>query len=398
MSYVPRQLRQLRTNALRVQASADDGSQSWNEVYLGSLKQALEQLLREGISESDLRQMVSEIPHDEVVADIAPSVRARLRKATPGLIGELRGGDERIARSLSSVWGAGDNQYRAASYLAYELGDKVMRSRTNSNILWALLGLHARSLKTAAEVRLLAMNGFAAGAEARGRSLHEFAVVGCVIGDASEEIAMRYLAFADVERCGDAESYQENAGALGREPFSESQMTTWKSARDSVIKTYGGGMANSNGWALPLFPARATNPKARVTFAELEALAGMEHFRVIYRLGNHHVHAGPRAAELNMQQLPTGNVITPGATVYADLIDICDTALSRLLLNTATLVRVAVQLSDEPDVGLIIGLHALRNLHLDAATAYEQGWQKAVNIGWISDDEEPLTSVEAATP
>jgi hypothetical protein len=102
----------------------------------------------------------------------------------------------------------------------------VTEAKPHQGTSLALLGLHARAVRTAAEIRLLAMNGFAAGAEARARSLHELAVTSCVIGDADEVVANRYLAFVDVERCDDAVQYQRTRRPSVRHPSPKSNSSS----------------------------------------------------------------------------------------------------------------------------------------------------------------------------
>jgi hypothetical protein len=179
----------------------------------------------------------------------------------------------------------------------------------------------------------------------------------------------------------------ENAAALGKAPFPEEQLIQWRAEKQAVLDTYGAGMARPSGWALPLFPGRMGNPRSQVGFIDLEALAALDHLRVFYRLGSRHVHAGPRASELTTREVVDGHTMTPGATVYADLLDTCDVAINRLLLITATLVKRFNQAAADPDVGLVVGLHALQRLQADAAAASERAWQRAVDLGWLESDQ-----------
>jgi hypothetical protein len=59
-------------------------------------------------------------------------------------------------RLLDSTWGPADRVYRAASYyVAYELGTEISKPPGLSFKLDALLGVHARASRVAAEIRLL---------------------------------------------------------------------------------------------------------------------------------------------------------------------------------------------------------------------------------------------------
>ncbi len=121
---------------------------------------------REGIDPDYLMARFSIV---DTLRDASQPIYRGLRQGLPDLIRYIRGGDEAIADALDAVWGPPDRLFRAASYLSYEMAQTVLRDvpPERGPKLVALLGLHGRAVRTAAEVRLLAMNGFEAGARAR---------------------------------------------------------------------------------------------------------------------------------------------------------------------------------------------------------------------------------------
>lgn len=287
---------------------------------------------------------------------------------------------------LDRVWGPPDRLYRAACFLGYEVAQRVTREVEHPGPkLDALIGLHGRVLRTAAEVRLLTMNGFAAGAEARWRSLHEIAVVAHVLHAADVSIAGRYLAYADVEAWDDLRQYQQSAERLGREPFSDEHVHAAKEAATSVIEQFGDEMAHPNGWAKPLFPSM--KPRDRVTFSRLEQLAGLSHLRPFYRLGSHHVHAGSRAAGLNLsQERGEPPLITVGATVLADIAEVSHGALISVMQVISNLVDEALEYEVDGIIELLVGLNFVQRYTDHAGSLYVAAARSAKERGWIEHE------------
>jgi hypothetical protein len=225
------------------------------------------------------------------------------------------------------------------------------------------------------------MSGFHAGAAARWRSLHELAVLIGVLNSAGPEVSLRYLDYARIENLRDMEHYQLHAEALGRKPFDAEEVEQAKRLVTEVVERSGEEMRKENGWAFPLFPE-----KKRVTFVDLESLAGLGHLRPFYRLGNHHIHAGPRAGELNLSEVaPRGNpAITVGATVFGDIAETCHGAMISVHQATAGLVSAHLADNSEGGLDLLIGLMAQARFVGDAGELWGEAADRARDRGWFT--------------
>lgn len=334
----------------------------------------------------ELEPMLESVASGDWLEAASVPVYAGLRRGIPSLTRHLREGDRRVAAQLESVWGPADRVYRAACYLGYELGSTVTQQSDGLSLkLQVIAGLHGRALRTAAEIRLLALNGLGAGAVARQRSLHELAVVALVVQEANESVAERYLARAAVERWDDLRRYQEHHQALGRDSFDPEEIDVARSEAAAVESKFGPDLRYDNGWAKPLFPNHPE--KCRVTFRDLEELAGLAHLRPFYGLGSHHVHAGPRAAELNTSQDANGAVrITTGATVFADVAETSHGAMISLLQITSALVVEGLVADLEAAAEVSIGLQCLSRLVADGGERYHSAAQRARDLGWIDHE------------
>lgn len=340
----------------------------------------VEQRLAEGIPPEELAQRLDDFPWEKVFREAAEPIHADLLDGLDELVGYLGDQEHSLERAMAEVWGPADDLYRAASYIAYEVGGAVSKaSQQHGAKLYALLGAHGRAVRTAGEVRHLAMGGFQAGAVARWRSLHDLAVVSLVLRKAGEEIAERYLAYSRIEVWEDMKYYQKHATALGRAPFAASEIGAASAAADSVLAQWGPEMGKVNGWAAPLF-----SEKKRFNFLDLEGYAGLAHLRPFYRLGNHHVHAGPRAAELNMRGDVIGRRITTGQSVFADIAEICHGSIISLSQASSALVTSALEEDLGGDVDLLVGLLAQAKFVDDAGVAYSAAAERARTRGWFT--------------
>jgi hypothetical protein len=104
---------------------------------------------------------VEDLPVSEVVDGGTERVYQSLRKSLPKLVRRLVRDERRLAQTMHDVWGEADALYRACDYLGYEIGAAIATSATSHGPkLYALLGVHGRAVRTAAEVRHLALGRF----------------------------------------------------------------------------------------------------------------------------------------------------------------------------------------------------------------------------------------------
>jgi hypothetical protein len=313
---------------------------------------------------------------------VAAKVYASLRESAPRLVKGLRRDERRLAKRMRQVWGRADVAFQANNYIGYELGAHVAGSgKQHGPKMLALLGAHGRALRTASEVRQLAMSGFHAGATARWRSLHELSVLVYVLNKADAEVSERYLAYARIEQLRDLEHFQRHAEALNRKPFEADEVRRIERHAAETVERWGPEMSKENGWAFPLFP-----DKKRVTFIELESLAGLSHLRPFYRLGNNHIHSGPRAGELNFSDLTARGTpaITVGASVFGDIAETCHGAMISVHQATAGLVSAHLSELSNGGLDLLVGLKAQSHFVDNAGELWGEAADEARARGWFS--------------
>jgi hypothetical protein len=143
-----------------------------------------------------------------------------------------------------------------------------------------------RSCQVTDEIICLLENGFADGAMARWRTLHEIGVVAAVISKFGEDIAERYVAHQAVESRRAMKRYMDCCVDLGYRPVGAREVKRIEKRYDAAIAQYGDTFKSDYGWAAHHLK------KARPTFVDLEAAAGHAMMRAHYQMGSDNVHAG----------------------------------------------------------------------------------------------------------
>ncbi len=175
----------------------------------------------------------------------------------------------------------------------------------------ALTRLHARACQVASEILTLLSSGFADGAMARWRTLHEIDVIMLFLAEHGQELAKRYLAYSAVVNYNDAVHYQAHCKSLHREPLSDTEFAEAKLEKDEACNAYGKGFGRNYGWASDQLG------DAYPTFVKIEKAVNLDHFRPIYKLANLNIHAGPKSAYFRLGSPPTGEqVLVAGPSVF----------------------------------------------------------------------------------
>lgn len=174
-----------------------------------------------------------------------------------------------------------------------------------------LLRLHVRACQVTHEIIVLLESGYADGAMARWRTLHEIAITAAVIAKFGDEIAERYVHYQIVESHKAAIAYEQNHQALGFKPISKRQLERIRRDYDKVKKRFGKEFSEEYGWAARHLGGPT---KKRITFADLEAEAGDAMMRSPYKMASYNVHASPKGVYFKMGTLDGSPALLAGAS------------------------------------------------------------------------------------
>ena len=221
---------------------------------------------------------------------------------------------DRFKGNLEGRWGKGFDLLRMLIELSRDQGSAFhrrasrRRSTRRANLNGALSHLHARAIQISSEIMTLMEGGFADGAMARWRTLHEVTCVAMVLDGGGDELAKRYLAHELVEAMKGLRQYRECHEALGYAAFSEREARTIERGFDAVIARYGREFGGDYGWVA------AHLGVARPTFSQIEEAAGRAMMRSHYKMASHNVHAGAKGIAYRLSALDRRHAAIAGAS------------------------------------------------------------------------------------
>jgi hypothetical protein len=147
--------------------------------------------------------------------------------------------------NLEGRWAEGLDRLRMLLDLSRNTGQEYderlhrSKSQRNRHLRQALSSLHIRACQVTSEIIVLMENGYADGAMARWRTLHEIAVVAGVIADGGDPLAERYLAHEAVEAKRAMDEYARCHVPLGERPLSKRDIHHVTATFDAVSAKFG---------------------------------------------------------------------------------------------------------------------------------------------------------------
>jgi hypothetical protein len=214
---------------------------------------------------------------------------------------------------LETRWGEAFNHIRMLRYVSLQEGGerakRLGRSRAKNPKVrpHLLLRLHARAVQIVGEILALMEAGYADGAMARWRTLHEVTVVALLINDADEDLAIRFVDHEAVGRLQAANLHQRSCAARNQVPIPEEEMAALEADQAAVVRKYGPEFKKEYGWAATY----VGNPDPK--FDKLETAAGRATMRQEYKLASYNIHAGSRGLFFKIGMLD-GSGLMAGAS------------------------------------------------------------------------------------
>lgn len=213
---------------------------------------------------------------------------------------------------IEDHWGKGLDYLRMLLTACRDIGRQTLKRHNKSNSKrhasrrWVLVRLHARSCQVTDEIICLIENGFADGAMARWRTLHELSVVATLISNGDEDLAERYILHDSVEVKRQADEYEETQVPLGGNPIGKRERKSIEADHAAVLEKYGQYFLHPYGWA-----AKHLDLK-KPTFKDLQEAAYREGMNSYYKLASFSIHASARSLFFNLSAIGDEEVILAG--------------------------------------------------------------------------------------
>lgn len=351
-----------RTESLQIKITDEDsaGIVKWIELFL----------------EKDLQELLLKMQRD-----IVPQIFKTLKRRWPAEYRTQTRELSEFRNRLNQRWRTGISKLRMLVTMARELGDNINRdARQNPRssvtaLVDVLTRLHARSCQVAEEVIVLLETGFANGAMARWRTMHEIFVTAAFISEHGDSCAKRYRDHQIVESHKGAQEYEAVYVRLGYDPIPTGEMASIRKEYDNIIRKHGKAFGGQYGWA-----AQDLNLK-HPTFKDIEKAVGIDHLRGHYRMASHGVHANPKGIFFSMTSIFPVEVLLAGAS-NSGLADAGDGAALSLLMVSSTLLSLS------PTFDHQVAIRVMELLREEIGTAFLRAHQK------LYRDEEQLRAAE----
>ena len=253
----------------------------------------LQDLCNSAESEEALEKIADAVPShvEELLAklpeDILTSIKA---KAKEGLEERRHIHTEFVERNILR-WMDAFDLLELHIEIAIEAGDSFNErirpdAAPKGDFLFdVLVRLHAKGCLVSKEILTLLKNGYADGAHARWRALHELSVTAMFLATHGKEAAQRYLDHEFVEAYKGASQLNKYQSRLNATGFTDAELASFKDHYDAVSDKYGKDFRSPYGWAKPFLR------KGKGTFFALEEAVNLDHWRPYYKWASQNVHA-----------------------------------------------------------------------------------------------------------
>lgn len=234
--------------------------------------------------------------------DIVPIVKSNLTASSKKAVKLIKKEEKKINDELYKIWGPSIGLLEDFIFLVRdvfcETAEYIERVEEMDFLNEAYLRLCARACQISSEILVLLKGGYADGAHARWRSLHEIAVTVTFLSNHGRDAAERYFCHDAVETFKAAVIYQESCVSSGAERLTEKEMEELKRDRDRQIDRFGEKFRHEYGWAAICLGRK------KVTFRDLEESVSFDYMRYYYRVASGNIHASPGAVFSRLGLLP----------------------------------------------------------------------------------------------
>lgn len=246
---------------------------------------------RRALSGVDIDQWLVENTDDMVdkfSSEIAQDLDSKQREFIDDVHSELAGFQKR----LFETWRAPLTRLDSLIAMCMEIGSEIYAEYGTpakgacSSRRITTIRLHARAVQIANEVSCLLKGGYADGAMARWRSLHETTVILAFLSRHDDELSSRFVDCQAIIRLKAASEYNEHQAVLGFEPIDQAILAKFQRERDSMVDKYGQQFASEYGWAADVLKQR------RVTFKDIEKFVDLGYLRPQYGFASKNIHSG----------------------------------------------------------------------------------------------------------
>ena len=196
-------------------AYSEDDSDRWMQEAL------VKTIDPERYADADALQTAVEGETKRLSDQLTEQLLTKMEKRRPGAIKEYLPG---FTSRLYDLWGHALDylqiEYELAGWLAKMCLIRASKDCEDTpHKVNAVAGLQARGCRVTAEILRLLSGGFASGANARWRTLHEMTVIAGFLAERDDDVSQRYIDSCLLDQYKEVNEYQRHCDITGCEPY-----------------------------------------------------------------------------------------------------------------------------------------------------------------------------------
>jgi hypothetical protein len=252
----------------------------------------------------------------EVVDETAASIVNRLDRTWQSYRRRERKDAAKFRLRLEKRWGEALSGLEMLVVICREMGQQVNSVERDDETLNrpftvdVVTRLHARACQVASEILTLLEAGFADGAFARWRTLHELSVIALFVSKHGEPVARRYCQYQTVQSYFAARQHREYEKRAGLHPIPEDEMTRLEMDYLALLKREGPSFEKDFGWAMNVLDRK------KLTLHDIEKDLEVDHLRPYHRTASYAVHAQPLGTFYRLGLVDESNTLLAGPSNF----------------------------------------------------------------------------------
>lgn len=331
-------------------------------------------------------------------AEVALDIHRHIRKQRSRVLRQLRRERNDFCEHITSHWSLAIDALQCELESAIEARESFLnrtmtatKLRGGKRMREVLLRLHARGCQISNEIVLLLSHGYADGAHARWRSLHEVACIAWFIEAKGERTALRYMQHEATNRSKLANSQADAWPEYAKKRAFRKGLQNLQTESTKLTAKYGTRYGTDYGWSIPNFKGKSA--KFIPTFRDIEEAVRFNAVRPHYVHANLNVHAGAFAMHyrLGLSSSSEDPPMLDGPSPFG----LEDPGM----LTANTLLTLSIPLlTSIPSFEGNISLHVLSLLANDAKDRFlsgarraQQVWSQLTTVTLEDGDEMPDT-------
>lgn len=345
-----------------------DDKGSWLLAAGSALEEAILDSLQSmgrNLSEPEVEELTEKILQGSIkgfIASLAVKQSAHLHEVRKDLRAFNRRNESRWKRAFDAL----EALWQVCSEIGGEFNRHYRPAAVTDNDYQfeALASLHAKALLVTRECLALMQQGFAEGALARWRTLHEIAATALLIQQSDQQVALRYLATFRFQALRAASQINSLFGFDTRESFSQEELVAMEAECARLTKQFGTRLNEEYEWARSAI--LGLHPNSKVTFRDIEAATNQGDFRPYYRWASQHNHGGYRPPDKGLGLVESTSptlLIGPSNSGMVDPLQLVALSLAKAsvaLLTSRVTLDTAIWLSVVDHFSRSVGPIALK--------------------------------------